>query len=157
MAEQNECEYFEGVLWLHSETGTEGGDWALQDKRHISKVDPLPPGTEDGPSGLFTFSFAPDGKYTSRELLLSELPKEDWSREGLHILADGDYLFIFDKENPEKIVWEGVIMLRQYELFTEKTSTGMWIHADQDGVERSVWEKFFLENYPAKLVPVACL
>jgi hypothetical protein len=40
----------EGVLQLFSETGTEGGDWALQDKRYIFPVDHLPPGTPDGPT-----------------------------------------------------------------------------------------------------------
>lgn len=86
--------------------------------------------------------------------MLSELPRESWSYEGLHILEDGDRLTIFDKQDPKKIVWEGVIQLRQHELFTEATSNGMWIHADQEGVERAVWEKFFLEHYPAKLVVV---
>ncbi len=150
MQQQNEVE---GVLHIHSETGTEGGDWALQDKRHILPVDPLPPGTPDGPSGLHVPVFE-DGKITDnfRPLLLSEMPRESWSYEGLHILKDMDYLFIFDKQDTEKILWEGVIRLRQHKFFTESTSTGVWINADQEGVERAVWEKFFLEGYPAKLV-----
>lgn len=142
----------EGVLHLYSETGTGGGDWAIQDKRHIFPRDPLPPGTPDGPSGLHTTSWEDVGIVT-RPLLLSELPKENWSYEGLHVLGDGDYLTVYDKQIPMKIVWEGVIRLCPQPMFTELTGGGMRILFDQEGVERSVWEKYFLEGHPAKLDP----
>ena len=148
----SEPESIDVILHLFSETGTEGGDWACMDKRFITPVDPLPPGTPDGPSGAQVVVFFDGTNVIMRDLLLSELPREQWSYEGLIHLDDGDRLTIYDKEDPAKIVWDGEIKLIQHPLFTEHTSCGMWIHADQDGVARDVWEKFFLEKYPAKLI-----
>lgn len=74
-----------------------------------------------------------------------------WNYEGLHILKDGDQLTIYSKDDPNKIVWSGTIKLRQYPLFTED-AFGMWIHADQEGVDRKTWAKWFFEEYPAKLI-----
>jgi hypothetical protein len=107
---------FKGVVHFYTETGTEGGYWAFQDERFITKVDP---------------------------------PK--WSYEGLHILKDGDHLTIFSKENPNEIVWDGTIQLRQHDLFTEHAS-GLWIHADQVRVNRQTWSRWFFEGYPAQLI-----
>lgn len=109
-----------GFLHFWSETGTEGGHWAFQDKKFIS-----PPS--------------------------ENWPYESWSYEGLHILQNGDILIIYSKETPTDIIWTGVIKLRTYPLFTESTA-GMWIHADQEGVCRHTWTKWFLEEYPAKLI-----
>ncbi|TSC74236.1 MAG: hypothetical protein G01um101444_354 [Parcubacteria group bacterium Gr01-1014_44] len=166
----------EGVLHLFSETGTEGGDWAFQDARYIEKN--VPRGfckkcgqwleKQEGPIQvgrvtLITEEVAEEinrtGKLPERSDCINDAHEEDvgdlWSYEGLHILEDGDRLIIFDKQDLQKVIWYGVIQLRQYELFTETTSNGMWIHSDQEGVERSVWEKFFLEGYPAKLDSVS--
>lgn len=77
-------------------------------------------------------------------------PDGMWSYEGLHILGDGDHLTIFDKQDPARVVWEGVVELRQHPLFTND-AFGMWIHADQVGVNREIWADYFLENYPAHL------
>ncbi len=103
----------EGILHLHSETGTEGGYWAFQDSLFISG--------------------------------------EDWSYEGLHILKDGDQLTIYHPDNKNE-VWSGVIALKQHPLFTED-ARGLWIHADQIGIDRDVWAEYFFKEYPAKLVP----
>ena len=161
----------EGVLHLFSETGTEGGAWALQDVLYIEKD--VPRGyckkcgkwlkKQEGPIQVGRVTQITQevmdalnltGKLPEQSDCENDAHEEDigdvWSYEGLHILEDGDYLTIFDKQNPQKIVWEGVIQLRQYDPFTEATSCGMWIHADQEGVSRDVWEKFFLEGYPAK-------
>lgn len=256
----------EGVLHLHSETGTEGGYWAFQDKRFISKTRPsfgvfsnqtvwdlhdprlrgktkdgvevlrngewlpLPdPMTEDpdyvvsslfcgekrgdheadkrlmekygfkikyaadqmnerhgegnwhleGPStavtsdgtrwvyGGGTPSTEPDRPYGVPQngltkvdvewddgiiqvgCLSSSLLVASWSYEGLHYLEDGDQLTIYHPDT-KKEVWSGVINLKQYDLFTEDAS-GMWIHADQIGIERDVWAEYFFEGYLAKL------
>ncbi len=170
MGQQKEIE---GVLNLFSETGTEGGDWAIQDARYIKKN--VPRGyckkcgkvfaKQEGPiqvvrTTLITEEVAEEinrtGKLPVQIDCANDAHDEDigesWSYEGLHILENGDRLIIFDKQDPKKIVWEGVIQLNFYSVFTEATSTGMWIHADQEGVERSVWEKFFLLHYPAKLI-----
>jgi len=105
----------EGVLFLHSETGTEGGYWAFQDLKYI-------------------------------------LSKNRWSYEGLHILEDGDNLTIYNPDNKAEVVWSGVIALKQHPLFTESAS-GLWIHADQAGIDRDVWAEYFFKEYPAKLIP----
>ena len=108
-----------GVLHFWSETGTEGGHWAFQDKNFIE------PPTEDW-------------------------PHEKWSYEGLHVLENGDQLTIFSKDHGG-VVWSGVIRLKQHPLFTE-SARGMWIHTDQEGIDRNVWARWFMEGYPATLV-----
>lgn len=169
MGQQNEIE---GVLHLFSETGTEGGDWALQDARYIQKNVPrgyckkcgkwlkkqegnLQIGRVTVITAEVVEEFRRTGKLPERVDCANEAHEEDigevWSYKGLHILKDGDYLMIFDKQDPRKLVWDDTIQLRHYDSFTEHTSNGMWIHSDQEGVPREVWEKFFLEGYPAKL------
>lgn len=106
-----------GVCHLHSETGTEGGYWAFQDKRHIKKVN----------------------------------GRESWSYDGLHILNDGDKLTIYDKKDTSRIVWAGIIGLKLYPVFTQ-SAFNFWIHADQIGTPREIWARWFLDEYPAKLV-----
>ena len=112
---------FKGVLHLFSETGTEGGYWALQDERFITKGEGVPFG-------------------------------EQWSYDGLHILEDGDNLKIYSKEKPEAAVWEGEISLQQLPLFTEHAG-GLWIHADQNGIDRETWAGYFFNGHQAKLIP----
>jgi hypothetical protein len=81
-----------------------------------------------------------------------EFPEGQWSYEGLHILEDGDYLTIYSKDNPAEIVWSGKISLRKHPSFA-KSVFGLWIHADQKGVDRKTWARWFVEEYPAKLIP----
>lgn len=76
-----------------------------------------------------------------------------YSLEGLRILKDGDQLTIFSLDNHKQVVWSGTISLRQYPPFTESVF-GLWIHADQEGVDREVWAAYFLKEYPAELIPV---
>lgn len=111
----------EGVCHFWSETGTEGGYWAFQDKKHIHLPD------KDNPSLR-------------------------WDYEGLWVLVDGDHLIIYDKNNPSQVVWEGEVKLRNHPLFTESAG-GMWIHSDQEGVDRTTWARWFHKEYPAKLTP----
>ena len=74
------------------------------------------------------------------------------SYEGLHPLENGDWLTIYSKSGDQTIVWSGIIKLLEYPPFTQEI-TGMWIHSDQEGVEREIWANWFLEGYPAALVP----
>ncbi len=112
-----------GTLSLHSETGTEGGFWAIQDERHIV-------------SGC-TCGYP------------SDQPHDHWSYDGLHLLADGDRLKILAPDG--SIYWEGVISLKQHPLFTED-AFGFWIHADQIGVSREFWATPFFKGYKGELV-----
>jgi len=81
---------------------------------------------------------SPDGKH--------------WSYDGLHPLNDGDQLKIFSPDNPTEVVWSGTIRLHQYPVFTED-AFGLWIHADQAGIDRQTWARWFFKNYPAELTP----
>ena len=146
----------EGILFLYSETGTEGGYWAFQDYRFVEKntnryacrhcglywdkekSETQPPNPE--PIGFCD----PDDH--SFELVSDE----NWSYEGLHILEDGDELIIYHPYTGDE-VWKGMIDLKQHPLFTED-SRGLWIHADQKGIERDVWAEYFFKNYRAKLI-----
>ena len=74
-----------------------------------------------------------------------------WSYMGMHVLKNGDSLKIFQKESPATVVWSGIISLKNLPLFSEDAS-GFWIHADQDGIDREVWARYFLEEYPAELI-----
>ena len=78
-------------------------------------------------------------------------PHKRWSYEGLHVLEDGDILVIYSKEDPAQVVWAGTIKLKAYEVFVE-SAFGMWIHADQEEIDRDTWSRWFIEEYPAKLI-----
>lgn len=156
-----------GVLHFFSETGTEGGDWAFQDSRHIQKN--VPKGfckkcgkflqKQEGPIQV-TRVYPVDeemlhtGELLERQDCADDAHEEEigdaWSYEGLHILKDRDFLRIFSPDNSFDVVWEGLISLTQYESFTEHAS-GLWIHADQNGVPRETWAEWFFKGYPAKL------
>ncbi len=91
-----------------------------------------------------------DGATEKRSV--SSLLDQRWQYEGLHYLGNGDRLTIFEKADPSKIHWQGVIQLKQHKLFTE-TVHNMWIHADMEGWDREKWAKLFFEGYPAELIP----
>ena len=74
-----------------------------------------------------------------------------WSDKGLHILQNGDRLPMYHPDN-DKEVWSGEVNLKQHSLFTEHAS-GLWIHADQIGIERDVWSEYFFNEYRARLIP----
>lgn len=74
-----------------------------------------------------------------------------WSYDRLHVLEDGDRLTIFDKDNPEQIVWEGEISLIIHPTFNEHVF-GLRIHSDQRDIDRETWAKRFIEEHPATLV-----
>lgn len=145
----------EGVCAFHSETGTEGGYWAFQDSRYIEK--------NVGYGWCKKCGKSLRNQNNDKQLRLpNECPNgaheeeigDSWSYEGLYILKDGDRLEIYSKDDPNKTVWSGIIKLRQYPPFTED-AFGLWIHSDQEGVDRKIWAKWFIEEYPAKLIVAA--
>lgn len=157
-----------GVCCFHSETGTEGGYWAFQDSRFITKNVPRPYCKKCGKylghqqyENLKAIKVLP----VTGEILRGKEPLEcpegqherevgdSWSYEGLHILENGDQLTIFFPDNPTQVVWSGTISLRRHSLFTEN-AFGLWIHADQEGIEREVWTTYFLKEFPAELTPI---
>lgn len=88
----------------------------------------------------------------TEDRLASSLLTQSAEYQGLHCLGNGDRLTIFELKDPSRILWRGVIRLKQHPLFTE-TVFGMWIHADMKGWNREEWAKLFLEEYPAELIP----
>lgn len=153
---------------FHSETGTEGGYWAFQDSQFITKnmsrlyckkcgkyLDPqqyenlkvakVLPVTEEILKGKEPPE-CPEGQHESEV-------GDSWSYEGLHILENGDHLTIFSPDNPTQVVWSGTISLRQHSLFNEDAS-GLWIHADQTGINRETWATYFFKQYPAELTSI---
>jgi len=142
----------EGVLDLHSEGGTEGGYWAFQDSAYIGilKIENVIALDKEAME-----EYRRTGKIKEKPNCIDDKHEEEvgdsWSYEGLHILQNNDRLTIYHPDD-NKEVWSGVINLKQYNLFTEH-ALGMWIHADQIGIERDVWAEYFFKGYSAKLIP----
>ena len=153
-----------GVCCLHLETGTEGAYWAFQDEKFIKKnvikpwckkcgkylktqdsnikVERVLP-VADALSGKKPTD-CPDGEHEQET-------GEEWSYEGLHVLKNGDKLKIFSQSDPQLVVWSGTISLIHYPCFTED-ALGVWIHDDQQGIQRETWAEYFFKEYPAELI-----
>ncbi|MBI1968800.1 hypothetical protein HYS49_02720 [Candidatus Woesearchaeota archaeon] len=165
----------EGVCIFHSETGTEGGFWAFEDarfntpnttqyackrcstlwdkKRNPSGPRPLSQSSlEDLAGALKELGRSLPSPCSPGEHDFELWPPFFSSYEGLHVLEDGDHLTIYNPKNRDEVVWSGTIALQPYHLFTE-SAFGWWIHADQRGIDRNAWAKYFFEEYPAKLLP----
>lgn len=160
-------EVLRGICHFFFETGSEGGHWAFQDGNFITKNVTQPYCRKCG-------KFLGPQKYKNlevekvvpltKEVLAGKEPPEcpegkherdisnSWSEKGTHILKDGDRLTIYSPKNPSKVVWSGTISLHQHRLFTKK-AFGLWIHADQKGIKRNTWAKYFFKEYPAELIP----
>lgn len=72
--------------------------------------------------------------------------------EGHHVLEDGDWLTVYSKDEPKTVLWSGIIKLKKYPPFTE-SALNMWIRSDQENTDRETWAGWFLEGYPATLIP----
>jgi hypothetical protein len=163
-----------GRLDFHSETGTEGGYWAIQDERFISQIAPdngiylgqrVALSRDPSRWGKLTLIADAAGNHpqdsspvkvavhyddnTDEVTTSDQLLIERWGYEGLKLLQTGDYLTIFTDDG--QVAWSGYIRLRHYPLFTE-AANGMWIHADQRGIERDVWAQFFFDGAQASLI-----
>ena len=178
--ESQSLELLDGFLLFYGETGTEGSHWAFQDRRFIKANKSIficgkcyrywdkeknPEGPPDiGSAPIIVTNVIPLDKVD--QILKGELaetcPPEEhdfqlmfpwlYSYDGLHILKDGDWLTIHSEDGPQATIWSGIIKLRNFPSFTNIVFD-MWIHAEQEGVEREVWAKWFIEEYPATLIP----
>jgi len=90
---------------------------------------------------------------TVEQRLSNSLLVSSWSYEGLHILKDGDELIIYEKDDLSKVVWSGLIKLKQHDVFSQD-AFGLWIHADQEGIDREKWATWFFAEYPARLMSI---
>jgi hypothetical protein len=129
---------YQGVTFFHSETGTEGGHWAFQDAKFTHT-----------PEDLVNGKCPWGGNYCPAKEDNRPNPQH-WSYEGLHVLKTGDRLKIYDVDDKQTLLWEGEINLDKHPLFTEDAS-GMWIHADQVGMDRDEWAALFFKEHPAVL------
>jgi len=79
-----------------------------------------------------------DNKYISQD---------GWDLRGLTVLHSGDYLEILHEN---RVVWSGEIDLRLYPVHQESVFN-QYIHADQKGIRREEWAKYFVAEYDARL------
>jgi len=68
------------------------------------------------------------------------------------MLKDGDKLTIFDKQDREKIVWDGVIDFKWFNLFTKYEPVySCWIHNIQRDISLQDWSGWFWAHNPCIL------
>lgn len=146
-----------GVLHLFSETGTEGAYWAFQDVRFTGIPDPD------------TFCCKKCGRVWDKKRN-PQVPKRElddecdhpkdhkwelsnpdgsWLYEGLHVLSNGDLLTVFDKEQHEKVLWSGEILLDP--PYIGGAHLGLGVHCYQSGVFHEEWQKWFEGQHPAAI------
>ena len=65
---------------------------------------------------------------------------EVWREDGRHFLKDGDRLSVYSKENPDKLLWSGVV----------KLDCAQFYHVN---VDQELWATWFREECPATLIP----
>lgn len=170
-----------GVLNFHSETGTEGGYWTLQDENFITY--------EQSDWGLFAHHKVADpadiarrgivkvSRYKDGTVANSLKPgvvvdleiewadgttdirssdnilSERWSYDGLIFLNNQDNLTVYDKIDPAKVVWQGLVKLVDH----DEAKVGptlrhpFRLHHDQMGVDQNQWANWFFKEYPARL------
>lgn len=141
-----------GNTEFFSETGTEGGYWAIHDRRGMHDASQLidgrcPWGPEHETRFTDGTSFCPAMREPTRD---DPNPKHA-TYYGLFTLQTGDRVIIYDEVDPTKIVFEGKISLEPLPLFTEHAH-GLWIHNDQKGQDREAWAELFLKELPAVLI-----
>lgn len=142
-----------GVTTFFSETGTEGGYWAVQDEKHIH------PNTtrfvctkchmywdkNRSPDEPTFKGWCPVGQH---DFKLAN--PENWDYEGLHILKDGDHLTIFQKDEV-LIRWKGVVHLE--EMPFEFGIFGWRTHSRELHTQDEIWAELFHTGYPSILEP----
>lgn len=134
-----------GVTEFWSETGTEGGYWAVMDIR-----------------GVNLGRYPAPGSYSYYGLLLLEdgdrltiFDRESITPAHVEDETDADES-VEERRDPilhwnGKVLWDGEIKLREHPVFKEHAH-GLWIHNDLEGVDRSEWAKLFIKPHPCRLV-----
>lgn len=125
-----------GLATFYSETGTEGGYWAVQDHRAIDlSVYPGP-----GSWSRYGLVLLKDGDTLTiydRSSVVFDAGRNDDRRPILFWKAE--------------VLWEGQIRLGVYDSSTERAFR-LPIHHDVEGVDRETWARWFMEKYPCRLV-----
>jgi hypothetical protein len=156
---------FTGICHFFSEQGMEGGVWALQDERFIipNTTDfrcekcfkhwdksKNPDGPLEGDTQVWTCSLDESGNFKGVNSLtvtpcadnmhdFRPSPPAWWHYAGLHTLESGDYMEIFDANDPNIVTWKGTInLVPTRTLYTER--------ANQLGVDKDQWAKWFVND-----------
>lgn len=128
-----------GRLMFHSETGTEGGWYCVQDNAwsHGREVETCPWGAlSDCPA------------------FLDHWPKgwtpQHSSYEGLITLKNGDQLII--SNDIGEVLWSGVVQLRSVNSYGPDGGTGGWrVHQKPENVDDAQWLGWFAKEHPVVL------
>lgn len=168
MKTEEKAKPLKGELFLLDEMGMDCGTWTFQDEAFITPNTTYFSCTKCGlvwdkskeleedilrkqtPSGPLALSYCKPAEHTFT-LLMPFL----WSWEGTHVLADGDILTIFDKNNPSKKIWSDTIKLKNYKSIHYSSNRRWSIETKPKGIKRKHWTKWFVESYPAELTPAA--
>lgn len=130
----SERSVIKGVCEFYSETGTEGGYWAVQNTDFIHGPTTQCPWEEKNCPVILGIS------------------TEHYSFHGLHRLKNGDMLTVYDS-NRTHIIWSGEVSLIQARPFTQSVN-GVWVHSLPQSVEVEQWAQWFFANAPADLLPL---
>jgi hypothetical protein len=134
-----------GYLIFHSETGTEGGWYAIQDEEFTHTVDE--PCWDDKDGKLSQWCPARQ-HYEGYDTPMSG---KHSSYDGLHYIGEGDYLKVWN-EDRSCVVWEGVV---EYDVDPPRFTKGVgpfWVNKWIPGgeIENEVWANMFFEELPAE-------
>lgn len=73
---------------------------------------------------------------------------ESWSGDGWYMLKNGDKLTIFCRKKKKKVLWSGIIDLKNLPSFSDMVDKSQPSLYER----RKTWFDFFLNEHPAKLV-----
>lgn len=139
-------EAFTDAIGANIEGKLDGEDF----KKRMKEIDDMP--TYEAEEGEVIRMEVEWQDGATEERLPDSLLVRLWEYQGLHELGSGDKLTIFEKDNPSKIHWQGVVQLTPRTLFKHSVF-GMWIQRDMKGWDREEWAKLFFKEYPAELLP----
>ena len=94
---------------------------------------------------LITVTYKDNSK---KSLKPSELRWLYGSYMGLHLLHNGDQLTIFDRSDPERIVWNGLVGLKDNRSSEYAPYKSLPTNCDFE-----LWESLFTPESPAQLIP----
>lgn len=110
-------------MWMTGTIGRNGGTHALSiytlDDSHVSTQNP------DCPEGAH-----------------EEEIRDVWQMAGFHVLKNGDKLEVYSRNNPEELVWSGIVDFAN-------DCDG---HRYQKGLDKRLWARWFFNEYPATLI-----
>ncbi|HEY0010313.1 MAG TPA: hypothetical protein VGB97_00160 [Candidatus Paceibacterota bacterium] len=154
-----------GVLHVHAETGSEGGFWAFQDDRFITENTTRftckqchlywDKSAETEEQVLEKAAKHGSEKQRTCEHQFEVVSPMNWSYEGQRILATGDRLKIFSKDDPACVIWEGEVNVKNQDTAHYDKSgdfAGYGMHAEPVDLPEE-WPEWFSGGYRAELVP----